>query len=148
MQATKNKRNLIKTFSCSGNKGKKLIANIKWIAVNIISIVNLASPADAGVLFDASVRKVYLINDGNPRMIMTDGSRTSIFFHSSHEYPLDNKPFGSDRSAPLYDPQLRWMADLLTKCGASHGYSRTDVKATYKSYAGESLWTCNKHLSP
>tara|TARA_A100000171_G_C2003157_1_gene82794 strand:- start:22 stop:459 length:438 start_codon:yes stop_codon:yes gene_type:complete len=144
----KNKRNLIKKSSYTEIKRGKLIANIQWIAVNIIGLINLASPANAGVLFDASIRKVYLINDGNPRMIMTDGSRTSIFFHSSHEYPLDNKPFGFERSAPLYDPQLRWMADLLTKCGASHGYSLTDVKATYKSYAGESLWRCNKHVSP
>ena len=97
-------------------------------------------PAQAGVLVDIKKGIEYQVNDGNPRLAITDGNRATVFKNSKYEYPLGSN-FGETKTFTLGNSQNRAWAEDLTKCNASVGGS-WDTEFTYGYYVESDLWLC------
>ena len=101
-----------------------------------------STPANAGVLVDIKKGIEYQVNDGNPRLAVTDGNRATVFKSSKYEYPLGSN-FGETKTYTLSNSQKRAWAGELTKCNATHGGS-WDTKFAYGYYVEGDLWLCRK----
>ena len=119
----------------------KLFTSIAAAAVIGTSFIT-STPANAGVLIDIKKGIEYQVNDGNPRLAITDGNRATVFKSSKYEYPLGNN-FGETKTYTLSNSEKRTSASNLTKCNASHGGS-WDTEFTYGYYVEGDTWLCRK----
>ena len=102
--------------------------------------INSAVPANAGVLIDIKKGIEYQVNDGNPKMAVTDGNRATVFVNSKYEYPASGG-FGATKTYTISDARKRSFASDLTKCNAANGGSwGTEFTCNY--YVGSHLWLC------
>ena len=103
------------------------------------SLVN-AAPSESGVLVDIKKGISYAVNDGNPRLVITDGIRATVLKDSQYEYPLGSD-YGETGTRTLSNSGKREMASWLTKCNAGPGGS-WDTEFTYRYYVEGDLWLC------
>ena len=107
----------------------KLFNTIAAAAVIGASFI-AATPAEAGRLYSFKHNVGISRNDGNPRFVITDGSRLRVYYAEDNRYPLSGGGYGYQNVYKLNRDQMRIGADFLHE-----GYNCVDTLV----FSGSSL---------
>jgi len=71
-----------------------IIQSMKYLRATLISLFFYAIPVNAGILIDLGRGGTLQVNDGIPKVVITNGEYMRVYYDPSAAKPLKNKPSG------------------------------------------------------